>query len=331
MSERQTNSGDRGNTGAASLSDETIRRFLLCRLSEDERAQVEERLFVDDEMEGRVRLAECELTDDFAFGRLSAEEREFFVSKFIVTDARRQKLAVSQALRSHFSSPPVGAKKNVAVIEPGLSWRERFLGLFDFKRPALSFAASLAALILVAGVIWVVSRNVRENGEPVIAGLDPTPAPTPQTSPQIVTSPTPNVDPTPTPNPTPKLTPTPVAPTPPRAAVASFALLPGALRDGGEMSRVTLPKGARDTVRLHLALEANEPGTYRAELLTAEGRPVTTSRGLKATGTASGVKVVFDIPARSLQVGDYQVKLSRDAGGGSTEVVGRYYFRALSQ
>lgn len=331
MNERQTNSGDRDNTGAASLSDETIRRFLLCRLSDDERAQVEERLFVDDVMEERVRLAECELTDDFAFNRLSAEEREFFVKKFIVTNARRQKLAVSQALQSHFSSPPVNAKENVAAIEPGLGWRERFLGLFDFKRPALSFAASLAALILVAGVIWIVSRNLRESGEPVIARLDPSPAPTPQTSPQIVTSPTPNVDPNPTPNPTPKLTPTPVAPPPPRAAVASFVLLPGALRDGGEMSRVTLPKGARDTVRLQLALEANEPGAYRAELLTAEGKPVMTSRGLKASGATSGAKIVFDVPARSLQVGDYQVKLSRNTAGGSIEVVGRYYFRALSQ
>lgn len=327
MNERQTNSGDNGNTGAASLSDETIRRFLLCRLSEDERTQVEERLFVDDEMEERVRLAEGELTDDFAFGRLSVEEREFFVRKFIVTDARRQKLAVSQALQSHFSSPPVRAKKNVAAIEPGLGWRERLLGLFDFKRPALSFAVSLAALILVAGVIWLVSRNVRESGEPVIARLDPSPAPTPQTSPQVVTSPTPNVDP----NPTPKLTATPVAPAPPRAAVASFFLLPGAQRDGGEMSRVTLPKGARDTVRLQLALEANAPGTYRAELLTAEGKPVTLSRRLKASGAASGAKVVFDIPARALQVGDYQVKLSHHTAGGSIEVVGRYYFRALSQ
>ena len=72
MDERQSNSGG----GAAVISDGMIRGFLLCRLGEGTRARFEERLFTDDELERRVRLAEFELTDDYVFGRLSGCSQE---------------------------------------------------------------------------------------------------------------------------------------------------------------------------------------------------------------------------------------------------------------
>ncbi len=329
MNEQTVNSGDSGDSGAASFSDETIRRFLLCRLSEDERARFEERLLIDDELERRVRLAECELTDDYAFNRLSAEERDLLEKNFIVTEERRRKLEVSQALQRHFA-PPATAKKNVAAIENKMAWHARLLGLFDFKRPALAFAFSLAALVLVIGVIWLVARNARDNGEPAIVKHAPDTEPKPQNSPQTIISPTPFTDVTPAPNPSPKTTPpTPETSSTPRAALATFVLLPGAIRDGGQMSRVTPPQGGRDIVRLQLSLEAVEPGTYRAELLTAEDQPITAARKLRAVGAHGQARVVFDVPARLLKAGDYQVKLSRNVAGGSTEDVARYYFRAL--
>lgn len=351
MNEQPANSGgntESGERGAVSFNDAAIRRFLLCRMNADERTRFEESLFTDNAMDARVRQAECELTDDYAFGRLSAEERELFAKNFIVTTERKQKLAVSQALQRHLA-PSAAAKKNTAAIENAaaktaalenaaatennVSWRERLRGLFDFKRPALAFAASLAVIVVVGGLIWFIARNVRERHEPLIARQAPSPQPTPQTSPQPVTSPTPDAFPTPspnaTPNPTPKPTPSPVELSPPRPTIASFMLLPGALRDGGEMSRITIPKGERDIVRLQLPLESNEAGAYEVELLTAEGQSISTARKLKASATKSQAQVTFDVPARLLKVGDYQVKLSRIAADGSVENVGRYYFRAL--
>jgi hypothetical protein len=105
-------------------------------------------------------------------------------------------------------------------------------------------------------------------------------------------------------------------------------LSPGALRDGGEMARLTLPRGARAVLRLQLALESDEPGTYEAALLTAEGLRVSGARGLKARRSGPDVVVSFDVPARLLRAADYQVKLSRRTGG-RTESAGLYYFRAL--
>lgn len=318
-----------GKHESAFVSDETIRLFLLCRLNEEERTGLEERLFIDDELEERVRLAECELVDDYATERLSAQERELFSEKFMRTAERKQKLAVSQALRKH-SSSQTESKKNIAGIENNQPRRVKILGLFGFNRPALAFAVSFGALVLLVGLVWFIVRNARETSEPTIVRQETLPTPTPRISPHAATTPTPGPDITTSPTPAPKATPSPVerSQTP---LIATAVLMPGALRDGGDMARVTLPKGGRDIVRLQLTLESNEAGTYRAEVLTAEGQPVSIAGKLKASNTNGEAKVIFDVPARLLKAGDYQIKLSRRAAGGSIEGVGRYYFRALQK
>ena len=318
-----------GKHESASVSDETIRLFLLGCLNEDERSRLDERLFVDDELEERVRLAECEIVDDYATERLSAEERELFTEKFMRTAERQQKLVVSQALRN-YSSSQAAYKKNVSEIENTPSRRGKILSLFGFNRPALAFAISFGALILLVGLVWLITRNTRQRNEPRLVRQETVPTPTPQISPQSATTPTPDPEITTSPTPKPKATPSPVEPSQ-TPLIATVVLMPGALRDGGNMARVTLPRGARDLVRLQLTLESNEAGTYRAELLTAEGQPVSIAGKLKASNTNGAAKVVFDVPARLLKVGDYQVKLSRHAAGGSVEGVARYYFRALQK
>lgn len=311
-----------GKRESASVSDETIRLFLLCQLNENERNGFEARLLIDDELEERVRLTECEIADDYAFGHLSAEEREFFTQKFMVTAERKQKLEVSQALR-HYSSSHTVNKKNLPELESNLTWRERISGLFGLNRPALAFAVSFGALVLIIGIVWFITRSARERDEPAIVRQDTLPTPKPQTA--ATQTPVPGL--TTTPSPAQKTTPPPIEPAP-AALVATAVLLPGALRDGGEMARITLPEGERDIVRLQLTLEANEAGTYRAELLTAEGQPISIAGKLKASHTNGAARVVFDVPARRLKAGDYQVKLSRQTSG-QLESVGRYYFRAL--
>lgn len=318
-----------GKHESASVSDETIRLFLLGRLNENERSSFDERLFVDDELEERVRLAECEIVDDYAAERLSAQERELFNERFMRTAERKQKLAVSQALRN-YSSSHAAYKKNVAEIENTPPRRGKFLSLFGFNRPALAFAASFGALALLVGIVWFITRNARDRNEPAIVRQETLPTPTPQISTPSVTTPTPSPDITASPTPAPKITPPPVEPTQ-APLIATAVLMPGALRDGGNMARITLPKGGRDLVRLQLTLESNEPGTYRAELLTAESQPISIAGKLKASNTNGAAKVIFDIPARLLKIGDYQVKLSRRAAGGSIEGVGLYYFRALQK
>jgi hypothetical protein len=104
----------------------------------------------------------------------------------------------------------------------------------------------------------------------------------------------------------------------------SIALMPGLSPQSGEMPFLNLPKGGQDVVRLQLALKPDQPGPYRAELLTLEGSSVVSTDALKPTDVRA--EIDFDVPARLLKTGNYQVKLSR-VDGGSKGSVASYYFR----
>jgi hypothetical protein len=60
------------------------------------------------------------------------------------------------------------------------------------------------------------------------------------------------------------------------------------------------------------------------ELLTSSGQSVFTAQSLKPVDP-EGRRIEFDVPARVLKAGDYQVRLS--VGDGSREGAARYYFR----
>ena len=108
----------------------------------------------------------------------------------------------------------------------------------------------------------------------------------------------------------------------------AVTLTPGAVRDAGEMKRVVIPDNA-DVVQLRLELAADEYPSYRAMLLTDDGREVFTGDRLKAE-TAGSVKVVaLSFPAKLIARSDYQVKLSGVNAGGNQEDIGRYYFRIV--
>ncbi len=81
------------------VSDDAVRRFLLGQLSANEQPGFEHRLFLDSELEARVRLAEFDLADDYACSRLGAEDRERFEQRFLASNERKLKLNVSNAKR----------------------------------------------------------------------------------------------------------------------------------------------------------------------------------------------------------------------------------------
>jgi anti-sigma factor RsiW len=300
-------------------TDETIRHFLLGWLEDDERVIFEEHLFRDEGFEQRVRLAELELADDYAFQRLSPQERERFETAFPVSVARRQQLSVSKALRdsSFLSAAPEAA----SGAETRVSARETLLRMFGFNRPALGYAIGFGALLLFAVIVWVVVRERRSN-QSQITRHQPTPVatrefahPTASLPPLSTVSPQPTVKTRPTPDVSSSL-----------PLVATFVLLPGTLRESGGTTRIAVPQAEPGIVRLQLKLDADEPGAYVAELLTAEGQTLSTVRNLKPNQSDSISRVALDVPTRLLKSGDYQVKLSRTVDG-STAGAGLYYFR----
>lgn len=302
---------------SSDFSDETLRSYLLGRLGETERSQLDQRLLIDDSLAERVQLAESQLVDEYASGELDRADQELFDRGFLTTDARRQTARLSTALRSYARSE---FETRRATEESKPAWLASIASFFSFKPTAAWAAAgSFALLILVLGTAWLLTLR-RPSGE-LITGQSPisTMSPPAAASPAIA-----QVPPSPA-KPDAKPTPEPAPP----VAVASAVLLSGALRGEGDMARVAVPRGERDIVRLSLVLETPSPGVYQAELATAEGQTVTVRNGLKIHKNGK-TKVTFEVPARLVQTGDYQVKLSRKADG-QTEAVGRYYFRALQE
>jgi len=302
------------------FSDETLRAYLLGRLGEAERSQLDQRLLTDDSLAERVRLAESQMVDEYAAGELGGAERELLKRKFLTTEARRQNVRLSAALQS-YSQSEFETGRTTEKSEP--AWLESIAGFFSSK-PSAAWAAagSFALLILVLGGAWLLTMR-RPSGEPLITRQTPTPAISPEAaaSPAIAQVPPPSSPAKPDAKPTPE-------PAPP-IAVASAVLLPGALRGEGEMARVAVPRGEGAIVRLSLVLETPGAGVYQAELATADGKTVAVRNRLP-THKNGNTKVTFEVPARLVQTGDYQVKLSRKADGQS-ESVGRYYFRALQE
>jgi hypothetical protein len=294
-------------------SDEVVRLFLFGKLPAARQVKFEERLFSDEQFETRVRLAENELADDYAYERLSATERDLFEQKFLVSTARQQQVRVSSALRDRFASmPQVSATESSAKT----TISERLKSLLSRNQPSWNLALRVAVLILLVGTIWTVLRGPRVRK--LIGLRRPVPASAPDPNRQEANHPK-KAPPTTFRQPT---------PVPfgfdPDANPAAIMLFPQHGYDPVHIMQVGFPDRQHSTLHLLLAFSeehSEEQEMFRAELLTLAGRSVFKENPFRPIGAGA---ISFDVPVMFLDPGDYQVKLSRVAGG--TEVA-TYYFR----
>lgn len=106
--------------------------------------------------------------------------------------------------------------------------------------------------------------------------------------------------------------------------VASLVLFPGSTRDISGGNELIVSRGT-STVRLKLALEANDYSSYGVVIKNAEGVEVFQRNGLKSQ---SGKFVTLQIPAQILPAGpDYTARLSGITSSGAAEPVSDYAFR----
>jgi hypothetical protein len=284
--------------------DELIRRFLLGGLSSSEQPGFEEQLFSDDGLDGRVRRVEFELSDDYAYGRLDQADRNLFEKKFLVSADRRRKIEVSTVLRERFAPAPV-AKLGVV---------DRLRSLFIVTRPAWRLAFGAVLLLVLFGTALLVIKEPRLPQQ--IANTLIPRRRAPRSAPEEVHHPT--NDSVPQHRETP-------APMPDHDQTSSSMVSVALAVDSGAAPTVNVPKGAHDVVRFQLAVHADQPGPYRAELLTIDGQNLFSAESIKAADTP-GAPVDFDVAAVLLKPGNYQIKLTRE-NAGAKENLGIYYFR----
>lgn len=303
------------------FSDKAIRRFLFGRLDSAEQTTLEKYLFTDDALEARVRLAEFDLADDYALERLSAAEREAFEEKFLRSAARKRKLTISTAMCDRFASistvvttAPKGAKTSIS---------ERWRLLFSLNQRAWRLGFGVAILVVLVGTVWLLVKEPRIK-EGIRVGIFNRRAPAPAPSEPRPAAHANNTSSAPEH----RITASPLPPHEPTAspAILSVDLISAASRDRYKIPLLDLPKGEHDIVRLHLALKLNQTGSYRADLLTKDGSSVFSADGLKFNESGAGIE--FDVPARLLRPGDYQIRLGRPANETARGET-KYYFRVL--
>lgn len=328
-------------------SHDSIRRYLMGDLSEQEQEQVEKQLISQDDYFEELLIAEEELADDYVGGHLPAAESAKFRRRFLSVPELRQEVAFANALRLHAAEyARHAAHRSREERPPPLLAR---LTAF-FRRPAVGFALASALLLVVCAAAWMAAQNKRLRAQ--VEQLQPrsvaaTPAPTPQTDllEQLASErergeqlaaqlsreqgqraeaerkleearrqqPQPRVE-----------------QSPGSTVVALLTLSPGLVRGSGPgLKRISVPPGGgRVLVRLDLA--ADDYPAYRATLQTVEGRELLVLSNLRALGEGGARAVVFTLPASILASGnDYQLLLKGKAPGGGYEGVATYNFRVV--
>jgi len=122
-----------------------IRLYLLGKLADGEKEQIEHELLANDDLFEEVLVVEEELVDEYIAGALTNEERARFELHFLVTPERQQSLRFAHALRRYVTTHASERSDVSGSFLPGFfSKHSRILGL----------AATVVAITIMAGALW---------------------------------------------------------------------------------------------------------------------------------------------------------------------------------
>ena len=294
MENRQNHSQD--------FADDAIRRFLLGQLKADEQSLFEEHLFTNSDLEARLRLAEFELADDYAFKRLTESETESFRERYLLTADRSHKLKVSQAIRDRFRS------ESVSETHPTVY--QRLMPLFDLRRPPWRYAFAAFVLILILATVVLVTKEPQIVRRLIPERFRSTPHTTP--TPQLMNHSTGSSSPAHSEQ---------SLPAAPHEIAADRCAYVDKL--SGAVTRDNSAGGRNAVVRFQLRLE-KVPRESTALNCWRLGETLVSVESLKPYGPRASA-IDFDVPAKDLKSGQYQIRLSRVDDQAKQES-SQYYF-----
>ncbi|HEX8845169.1 MAG TPA: hypothetical protein VF791_11025 [Pyrinomonadaceae bacterium] len=137
------------------MTDERIIAYLLGELPEDESEQFEDECFAQEDWPAQISLGEEDLIDAYLRGELTQERRQRFERNYLVTQARQERVAMAAALLRQVDEYQSTSKVAVAARQAGLTWGERLRALWNNQGLALRAAASLGAVAILAGILWL--------------------------------------------------------------------------------------------------------------------------------------------------------------------------------
>ena len=311
----------------------SIRRYLLGELPEQELEQFEQLLMSDDDMYQELMFAEDDLIDDYISNMLSEEDRAKFKRRFLVVPELRQNVSFTSALRKHAlkTAPQIVAEE---VVSGRPSLFESLKNLF--KQPVFAFSFAMVLLAAIALNTWLFRQNSQlkrtvqqletQQARSGTVDLQEQLSSAHQRNQQLeaevlrqqqllaeesrklqLAQAQQN------------------GTTQDRSGVLALTLTSGFVRDSGEWTRVSLPPN-KDEVMFRLDVAGGDYRSYRAVLQTIEGQPKWSKKDLKFR---AGNFVPLKVPARILVPGDYRITLNGLNSSGSLTEISNYYFRVL--
>lgn len=286
-------------------TDNLMIRYLLGSATEDEQLQIEERFFQDDDAYLELQALEDELRYEYAQGGLSSEQRKQFEARFLKTPDDRKKVELAGSVLGKLNQVRAETPAPVETRQAKPSW---FASLFT--SPRFSFAASAAALLIVAAGSWFAVDSMRLRQE--VASLEQRQKQIASDAQQQVAQARQELDKerARSKEQAPKTSP----------ANFGFLLAPGLVRSTDGIKRLAIPRGAQE-VQLQFDVKVKgDFASYRAELQDLDGTTLW-------SGKVSQPSV--SIPSRILPPGDYVVMLKGITASGESRDAGEFYFQVV--
>jgi hypothetical protein len=304
-------------------ADETsLVKYLLGNLPEAAQARVEDRALADANYRSALDAAEADLIDAYVRDELSAAERHAFEQRFLGSPQRRKKVAFARDLAQ------VAAETTTAERDSStrLSAWQAVVGLVRGWSPALQLAATLAALLCIAGASSIVLQNRQLRSRTAVLenqGRD-FQAQTENLQRRLGDEQARVGDLTA------QLQRQQAAGGAQASLVASLVLLPGLTRAETRREQLVLNSSAQ-IAHIEIQLEPRDDyPRFRAELRTLSGEEVLTRSNLLKRAAAAGYLVSFDVPTTALATGPYELTL-KGLINQSVQEIGYYYFGVQKQ
>jgi hypothetical protein len=320
-------------------------RYLLGELSIKDKLEMEMEYFTDPEIFDLLLTVEQDLIEGYVSGKLSPSGRVRFERNYLTTPVRREQVRFFHTMVTVLPLESLESNGQALYNEPAL-YEEPFhaatydtselnkktsiweLFLAPFRAPKLAFGISMAAVLLILGVVG--AMRIFDTLTPVeekVTQNNPRPSPEQEKADEKA----PNDQPTPEVRiieqaPEVILTPTPKIP-----VVASFVwTVPGIRSLGSNAPRlIRIPPGS-ETVQLTLNfpdLPADRYSRFSASIQNSAGKEIWRRSDIRANRVKSGSSMVLKVPAKQFENGPFSLMLGGNNSRGEWVDIREFYIK----
>ena len=300
------------------MNDDKIKQYFLGKLDQTEADSFEELIASDTELSENAKIVESEMIDSYLQGNLQSAERNLFETNYLTTSSRRERVKLAQIFLASIRTQ----SQNILEVSPKTPFLQSLFGQFQLSR--VFAVATILVLLSGAFVFFLLDRNtqnevvVQNNSNLIVPPVNQPDTNIPVESNQDQNTkadiPVTNLNGNrPEKSPTPSNVPKNTGP-----IFASFSLLPGTLRSGGEQFIKLSPATLEINLALSLPKDSEKYQTYTATIKTADGTTVFATSKLNST--------TVTLPANKLSNATYIIFLEGNSPTKPAESIAEYTF-----